>query len=224
MANLYIITGTSRGLGEALLETIGSDGTIICINRKNITYTQKNITNLQIDLASISKDDINQFEKTISASIFKNTSNITFINNAFSMGQLAKFSNIENDEIKRIFNINLISSTLLIKSFINVIKSLPIKTQIINISSGAAKKAIDGWSLYCVTKSSLEMLIESIKVEYPKISCFNIDPGVMDTQMQSEIRNFITGSENQYFVKLFENNRLQQVNSVAQNIFEGYLK
>jgi len=78
--------------------------------------------------------------------------------------------------------------------------------------------------MYCIGKSALEMLIENISVEYSDYSCFNIDPGVMDTKMQSKIRDFEEGENNQYFIELFKNKKLKDTEEVAKNILEGYVK
>ena len=61
---------------------------------------------------------------------------------------------------------------------------------IVNISSGAAHKAKEGWTAYCVGKAALAMLTKSIDHEYRAegIRCFGIAPGVVDTQMQVKIR------------------------------------
>lgn len=139
------------------------------------------------------------------------------------MGKLDKLDKLDNAEAISNFNTNIISSFLLIKSFINTTKHLPIKKKILNISSGAAKQALDGWSVYCICKASIEMLINSILIEYDDYKCFNIDPGVMNTKMQLKIRNFKKGNDNQYFLKLFENKELKNTDEVAKNIINGYI-
>ena len=45
--------------------------------------------------------------------------NSPLINNAFTMGTLAKIDKLDNTEIQNSINVNLVSSVLLIKSFIN---------------------------------------------------------------------------------------------------------
>jgi len=222
--NLFIITGTTKGLGKSFLDFLTSDEhLIITINRQEIGYKQNNIYSLCMDLSIIDLDKINDFEALFSRLLTKNIKKVIFINNAFSMGTLAKIDELENTEILKIFNVNIVSSVLLIKSFIHQTRYLSIDKRILNISSGAARKAIDGWSTYCMSKSSLEMLIEGIKIEYSSYKCFNIDPGAMDTQMQSQIRDFKKGTDNQYFLELFRNKKLKSTNEVVSNINEMYI-
>ena len=64
------------------------------------------------------------------------------------------------------------------------------KKLILNISSGAANKAIASWSTYCATKSALDSLTAVINEEkHQNLKILSISPGVVDTNMQEEIRN-----------------------------------
>ena len=223
MSDLFIITGTTQGLGKSLFHSLEAKNTILSINRKDITYQQKNTYNLCLDLSVIDLAKINDFEIQLSKILTKDIKKVVFINNAFSMGTLAKIDTLDNNKIIDSFNINIVSSYLLIKSFISTTKHLKIDKRILNISSGAARKAIDGWSIYCMSKSSLEMFIESIKVEYNDYKCFNIDPGVMDTRMQSTIRDFTDGSDNEYFVELYQSDKLKEPIEIAKEIIKEYI-
>lgn len=224
MKSIFIITGTTNGLGKSFLKLLKNENIIISINRKEIIYKENNLHNLFIDLSVISLEKISNFETLLSKLLKKEIERIIFINNAFSMGTLGKIDTLNNSDVISNFNTNVVSSFLLIKSFIHLTKNLSISKKILNISSGAAKHAIDGWSMYCLSKSSLEMLIESILVEYNDYICFNIDPGVMNTQMQLKIRDFKEGKNNQYFIDLFENEELKDTDVIALNILNENIK
>jgi NAD(P)-dependent dehydrogenase (short-subunit alcohol dehydrogenase family) len=59
----------------------------------------------------------------------------------------------------------------------------------VNISSGAAVKAIEGWSAYCVAKAGLTHLTRLLAAEEPEIITVALRPGVVDTAMQTLIRS-----------------------------------
>ena len=60
----------------------------------------------------------------------------------------------------------------------------------INIGSGAGNRPVHSWSTYCATKAALEMLTSVIAEENHKnLAVFSVHPGVVDTNMQLEIRN-----------------------------------
>ena len=61
---------------------------------------------------------------------------------------------------------------------------------IINMSSGAAHRPLEGWAAYCSAKAGLAMLTNAIALETSRsgIRVFGLSPGVIDTDMQGQIR------------------------------------
>ena len=59
---------------------------------------------------------------------------------------------------------------------------------IVNISTGAAHTPREGWSAYCSAKAGLAMLTRCLAGEYPQVSTYGLQPGVVDTEMQVRIR------------------------------------
>ena len=62
--------------------------------------------------------------------------------------------------------------------------------RVLNVLSGAAVHALDGWAAYCSSKAGLHMLTRMIELEgRPQgIRGFGFSPGLVDTGMQSAIR------------------------------------
>jgi NAD(P)-dependent dehydrogenase (short-subunit alcohol dehydrogenase family) len=61
---------------------------------------------------------------------------------------------------------------------------------IVNISSGAATRALEGWSAYCAAKAGAAMFTQSLAAEYAArgLRCYGFVPGTVDTDMQVLIR------------------------------------
>lgn len=211
-----VITGISQGLGKELFDLLkkNKDLKIIAFSRRFLEEQYEferqnpNIKLIPVDLSNLTEvetalDEINVDDEVI------------FINNAATIYPIEKIENIASSNIISAFNLNLLSPILIIKK---LIKS---KLFVINISTGAAKRAINNWSLYCSSKSGLEMFLSVIQQE--GIDIINLDPGVMDTNMQKIIRssNFV---EVDYFKSLKTNNELKSAKDVANNIFEKYIK
>lgn len=55
-------------------------------------------------------------------------------------------------------------------------------------SSGAAVSAYQGWGCYGAGKAVLNHLALTLSVEEPDVTTISIRPGVVDTEMQREIR------------------------------------
>ena len=60
----------------------------------------------------------------------------------------------------------------------------------VNVSSGAAYRPLEGWSAYCAGKAGLAMLTRSIALETAGkgIRVYGFSPGTIDTEMQVKIR------------------------------------
>lgn len=186
--NYYFITGTSSGIGKALVEELLQDK-----NNYIFGFSRSNsIQNDHFEHKTLDLSDLNQ----VSAYIFpdlKNVKRIVLINNAGTLGEIKHLGNLDAKTIITSFNVNLTSVAVLSAAFINAYQNIDTERIIINISSGAAHKAYDGWATYCTTKAGINMLTEAIDTEQKfqenPIKAFAIAPGVVDTYMQDTIRN-----------------------------------
>lgn len=61
---------------------------------------------------------------------------------------------------------------------------------IVNVSSGAAYRALEGWSAYCSGKAGLAMLTQSLhgETQGQGLRVYGFSPGTIDTDMQGVIR------------------------------------
>lgn len=59
---------------------------------------------------------------------------------------------------------------------------------VIFVSSGAAANAYSGWSAYSASKAAINSIAQSLALEEPTITTLAIRPGVVDTEMQNDIR------------------------------------
>ena len=92
----------------------------------------------------------------------------------------------------------------------------------INIGSGAGNSPIHSWSTYCTTKAAIDMLTGVIAEENHKnLTVFSVHPGVVDTNMQSEIRN--SNPKNfpllSKFTDYYVQDKLESNKIVAQKLF-----
>ena len=61
--------------------------------------------------------------------------------------------------------------------------------RILHVSSGAARSAYPGWSVYCATKAALDQHARAVALDGdPRVRACSLAPGVIDTDMQAEIR------------------------------------
>lgn len=191
MKSLFIITGASKGIGKALVNLLSQnpDHQIIGISRAAEEAKESNIQHHSLDLG-----DFDTLTKNIEK-IFPpgDYERIVLINNAGWIGQIDYFGNLKAENIQALHNINTIAPALMMNEFVRSYRDNQ-KTErtVINISSGAAKRGIDGWSGYSSSKSALNTMTESAQEEAlitkSHIKFFALSPGVVDTNMQEDIR------------------------------------
>lgn len=192
MKSLFIITGASKGIGKSLVNLLSenSENHIIGISRSIVEKEKSNVQHLSLDLGDF--EAVNKgFEQIFPNEDFER---IVLINNAGWIGQIDYFGKLEAKNIQAIHNVNTIAPALLMNEFVHKYRdSKNSERTVINISSGAAKKGIDGWSGYSSSKAALNMMTESAQEEAnksnSKIKFFALSPGVVDTNMQEDIRS-----------------------------------
>jgi benzil reductase ((S)-benzoin forming) len=82
---------------------------------------------------------------------------------------------------------------LITDAFVRETQDWKCPKKVLNMSTGAARRPISGWSAYCAAKAGLEMYAHSLVLEqesspYP-VKVVSFSPGVVDTEMQQEIRH-----------------------------------
>lgn len=219
--NLYIVTGSSSGIGKELIIalTSNSDNFVIGIARNN-QFSAPNYLFFNIDLNEIIGvknfifPDINSYHS------------VHLINNAGTLGEINTLDKIDLDNLENIITVNYTSAMILATKFIQKYQNEAILKTIINISSGAATSAYASWSNYCASKAALEMFSKCINVEQAALSypiySYSIAPGVVDTSMQAYIRdtdiqNFAMKPK---FEDLFNDNKLFKAFEVAAKIID----
>jgi benzil reductase ((S)-benzoin forming) len=94
--------------------------------------------------------------------------------------------------------------------------------RVTTISSGASLRPIESWSSYCVAKAGQDMWARCLAEEGKAdgITAISIAPGIVDTDMQKEIRS--TDSENfpslSSFVGYYEDGDLSKADDVAKKL------
>jgi benzil reductase ((S)-benzoin forming) len=216
----FYISGTSRGIGKAIAEELLKDkgNYVIGISRsKSIKHA--NYEHITLDLTDVNSVQNFQFIKIIDAEF------IALVNNAATLGEVKHIGKRDNRSILSEYTINLISPSFLMNNFIKSYSDFSGEKIILNISSGAGRHAIESWSTYCASKAALDMFSEVVKTEQNlnkenPVKVFSVAPGIVDTQMQTEIRQIDKSDFTDVgrFISYKENNILSQPQQVAVQI------
>lgn len=140
---LYIITGTSSGIGLALAAVCLEKGyQVLGIARKN-QLNHPNFTFIQCDLTD--KNQVADLDFT--AFIANDNLEVVLVNNAGAIGEIDYTDNQSLDHFYALNMVNITSLQWLTSLFL---KQVPENRQssIVHISSGAAQRPIPAWSAY----------------------------------------------------------------------------
>lgn len=224
MKKLFFITGSSKGIGKGLAEYALQDGNtqVIGLSRTH-SIEHSNYRGISIDLSDV-KNLEKEAEGLLSAE--KDFDSIVLINNAGTLGDVKHLGNIDPTSITHLINLNVTAPILLMNAFMKVYGDFKGEKTIINISSGAGKNAVDGWSGYCASKAALDMATEvAAKENNLDMGGFRIHaiaPGVVDTEMQTQIRSTsqqdFSGVDR--FKSLKEDQQLSSEKEVAAKYFQ----
>jgi NAD(P)-dependent dehydrogenase (short-subunit alcohol dehydrogenase family) len=196
---LVILTGASRGLGRAMAERLlGVDRLLLTISRRPDAALQAKagergaqLEQWALDLAHdigvaarletwLRKQDATRFRSA------------ALINNAGLLGRVGPLQEADADSIAAALRVGLEAPALLAGAFLRATEGWSIPRKVLNISSGAGRRAIAGWSVYCAAKAGLDHLSRAMAEDEARrpngAKVVSLAPGVIDTDMQGELR------------------------------------
>ncbi|PKH52206.1 hypothetical protein CXF68_16570 [Tenacibaculum sp. Bg11-29] len=222
--NIIIITGGSKGIGKALVKKYASENYKVFSLARTASLLES-VQNISVDLSNLTVTE-NKFTSLLKEILLQKITSITLVNNAGRLGKIGDLENLKAYDIAKSIQLNTTTPLILSSLFIKMTQELVCKKQIINISSGAAKNAYQGWSVYCTSKAAIDMMTKAIATEQNEeeneVKCVSIYPGVVDTNMQSQIRSTHESdfTSLQRFVDLKNNNELYSPDFVANSIYK----
>ncbi|MGZ9583778.1 SDR family NAD(P)-dependent oxidoreductase [Paenibacillus marinisediminis] len=189
----FIITGSSRGIGEAITKKLMvKDHHLICVSRQlNTDLTSiANTENVPLDyfefdlnhvqkIDDLMKEIIGRIDESIVESIY-------LINNAAIVMPVEYIDQSDPDNIISHININLTAPMILSSSFIKYSKHFKVDKRILNISSGLSFNLKPRMSCYSTSKAGLETFTKLIGIEQNEVQIMAVRPGAVDTQMYEE--------------------------------------
>lgn len=230
---LYIITGASRGLGAALAGLlIDPDHHLVCIARTDLTSLRERalaahcaFAALRVDLGDVAAA-VSALEAALAGVSPGTFSEICLINNAGTVLPIKPAEKISPAEIVAGVAVNLAAPMALTAAFLRLTADWPDACQrkVVNITSGAARTAYQGWSVYCATKAALDQFTRCVALEQQDLArgarIVALAPGMIDTDMQAEIRAVAAEDfkEQSRFLALKESGALASPEAAARRL------
>ena len=190
-----VVTGSSRGIGAAIIEKLASDGFGVIINYRSKQEEAESVLNRIIDSggkAHIYKADVRDSQEVSNMIEFAKKEfgkTDVLINNASGRLISKGFTELSWDDIKGDIDVHLKGSFNACKAVIPYMLEMK-RGKIINIGSIVTDNVPPmKWYGYTIAKASLSAFTKSLAVEYgPKglnINC--IAPGMTDTMLIADL-------------------------------------
>src|SRR5690554_2138575 len=158
---IYIITGTSSGIGKALAQFYLQKGEhVIGISRSNVIQ-HENFKFISCDLSD--KQQLHKLDLLKHAD--KENYPIRLINNAGIIGDIHRAHELTLTHYTDMAMINLVAPQFLCSYVLQTFGFDQVDT-IINITSGAAQRPVPSWSAYCASKAGLDLFAQTLHEEF----------------------------------------------------------
>ncbi len=214
----FFISGTSRGLGRAMADVLLAQADVrVWGFSRGAGPSHPNYTHHTIDLSDSTA--VNQL-------IFPDltdASQLVLINNAGAISPVARAGLQDAAAIEKLIFLNLTAPLILTNAFFKKYEKQNTSKLIVHISSGAGRRGIDAWNVYCATKAGLDnharaVTEELLATQKNDTHIFSIAPGIVDTAMQTEIRTVADDefSLAEQFKNYHETNQLLSPDLVAK--------
>lgn len=189
-----IITGASKGIGAATARRMGELGINVVLTARSQELIKAIADEINVKggtALAITCDvaDYNQVNSAIAQTIMKFGKIDIVVNNAGLLEPIGHITDVSPDDWGKVIDVN-------VKGIYNMLHAaLPGMVArgegiIVNISSGAATSALEGWSHYCASKAAALMLTKATHKEYADkgIRVVGLSPGTVATEMQVNIK------------------------------------
>ncbi len=189
-----LITGASRGIGEATARHFATEGARVVLlarSKDDVERIAEDITQAGGTALGLGCDVAWYHDLQSAVDIAQENfgSVDVLINNAGLIDPIARITDSDPEEWGLMVDVNLKGVYHGYRAALPVMQEQGSGT-IINISSGAATGALEGWSHYCATKAAVLSLTRCGHKEMAEhgIRVMGLSPGTVATEMQKQIK------------------------------------
>lgn len=187
-----LVTGASRGIGAAAAVALAQRGFLPVLavrDPASVAGVIANVEALGLRAASVRCDvaDDGSVRDAVAECLHLAGRLDALVNNAGQIDPIGKVAVTDPQAWATAVSVNLVGPYRMSHAALPALLRSP-HGCIVNLSTGAAHAAREGWSAYCSSKAGLAMFTRCLAGEYPQLASYGLQPGVVDTEMQVRIR------------------------------------
>lgn len=220
-----IVTGHTRGVGAALAEQLlQRDIAVLGVSRSRhpelaARFAQR-FTETTVDLADTTAVATWLAGEALRAFV-ADAGCVLLFNNAGIVEPIGPLATQDVTAVAQAVSLN-VAAPLMLASALAALDT-DAERRIVHISSGAARNAYAGWSVYCATKAALDHHARAVALDANgRLRISSVAPGVVDTGMQATIRSTSEAQfpQRERFEQLKQNNQLASPETAAQKLID----
>ena len=183
-----VVTGASRGLGAGMAEALALEGFRLGLCARTRPTPPAGSESLTGSLDVTDADAVDRFGVSVVEAFGRID---LWVNNAGLLDPIGPLVDADPAEVRRNIEVNVLGVVHGSATFARHVRSRPGPGVLVNISSGAAVHATEGWAAYCGGKAAVEMITEVMALEERSagLVAYALSPGLVDTDMQALIRS-----------------------------------
>lgn len=168
----YIIIGGSRGIGNAIVQTLLENNKVVNISRTKPELSHENFSHFECDIRT---DDLPEIDTA---------DGLVYCPGSINLKPIGRLS---LDEFREDYEINVIGAVKAIQKYLNVLKNGS-QPAIVLFSTVAAKLGMPFHASVAAAKSGVEGLVKSLGAEFATTLRINaIAPTVTNTDLASKL-------------------------------------
>lgn len=183
MVAVAVVTGASTGLGAGMVEAFAAEGVRVgaCARR------EPGVGDVRASVDITDSDALDSFCARVAEELGPID---LWVNNAGIIEPIVPLVDADPDEFAENVRINVSGSFNGVRAYLRHRRDQGRGGVLVNISSGVATYPLAGWGAYCASKAALDMLtqVARLEAEGTGLRVYAIAPGMVDTQMQEQIR------------------------------------
>lgn len=180
-----LVTGASRGFGEAVARGLAAAGWHVVVDARDAPALDTAMRDVPGVVAVPGSIADASHRRALAATLRRAGGADLIVLNAGVLGPspMPRLDHLAVGDLRAAFEVNVVAQVALLQALLPRLR--PAAT-VVAVTSDAAVEAYPGWGVYAATKAALEQVFAIWAAERPDLRLLRVDPGDMRTRMHAD--------------------------------------